>query len=1157
MQKKYFLIFFILAFVFGSFFVCLPSALATLASPATYTITRQKKSITADHEMRVKLPSGINSPAQNITIQYINGLNLAAIQPEDVDFFYGPVTGLEHEAVLAAVAAPGVWRVTQSLGGQLQFGPPTNAGVGTIPAGNYIVIRIGMNASGGIHQALIGNTLLSQIVRLQTGAGDSAVMHVPLLTDDAVTVSATVQAPPPSGGSDPGDITPPVMSSIQAVNITTSTVSVVWNTNELADSKIEHGLDSAYEVTQSNLVQTMNHQMNLSGLLPNTMYHFRVTSRDVVGNQSISGDFTFTTTNLNAIPASLVISDIHVQSITDTSAQVIWHTDMNADSRVEYGITSAYETALSDGASVTDHAFLLSGLTPFTTYHFQVRSQAIGVTSATSSDLTFTTLTDQTAPPNISNFTATAGIGSITLQWTNPVDPDFAGVRIVRKLGGFPSGPFDGVFVYAGNEGMQPSVIDSGLSASTTYFYGAFSYDVVPSYSSGALSSVTPLVPPLGAVENSAALCTNGIDDDGDGLIDCTDTDCASIFLCKNDNQPEPPEPPQPPPQSNPLPQPADTSASVSGFGSVLLLGLPTSTAPTPSGEVIRLFPVFFAAGGTVELVPDSEGQLGAFVGGTMTVSVPVANLGALPDKAFITVGQSAYNLVPNSDKTIYQARFIVAGDRPLPIVISMTFQGGGAAISQYTVIPQFGGRVETDMLGQAAAPLAGARVQLFFDQDGTWVSWNAGAFNQINPQITGESGGFMFVVPPGRYYAEVQKEGYRNTVTAPRLVVRGVFGERIGLIVLPPSLIEGVTSTAPLRENVQRIAQNVIQQLSYRANVIQAIIQQPAVQEAVQTKVSPAVLGVAVANAAVAVPLFNGLAYLQYIFLQPVLLLERRRRKKWGVVYNALTKQPLELVIVRLLRADTRALVQTRITDKLGRYGFSVKAGSYLLEVVKPGFAFPTQFLKDDMIDGEYVDVYHGLPITYTADGVIDTNIPIDPSAAEIPPKNVIRQKRFRQVQQSFALLTVILAMGGVLISPTPQMGFILLAQVATYLFFKRLSVSKKIPNWGAIIDQIAKKPIGQVVVRIFDKKFNKVLETQVTDNNGKYGFFVRRNVYYVTAEKVGYQKYISSDIDLSKTDEAIVDQDVVMQHISTIEPPSSSVNTIPPPSSPPIAMK
>jgi len=108
-----------------------------------------------------------------------------------------------------------------------------------------------------------------------------------------------------------------------------------------------------------------------------------------------------------------------------------------------------------------------------------------------------------------------------------------------------------------------------------------------------------------------------------------------------------------------------------------------------------------------------------------------------------------------------------------------------------------------------------------------------------------------------------------------------------------------------------------------------------------------------------------------------------------------------------------------------------------------------------------------------------------------------------------------------------------LLLAQIGVYILFRRLAVPVKPKSWGISIDGKTKKPISNVVVRIFDKKFNKLLETQVTDRNGKYGFFVRRNVYYITAEKPGDQKFISPEIDLSTKDEAIVDQNIVLMPV------------------------
>jgi hypothetical protein len=68
--------------------------------------------------------------------------------------------------------------------------------------------------------------------------------------------------------------------------------------------------------------------------------------------------------------------------------------------------------------------------------------------------------------------------------------------------------------------------------------------------------------------------------------------------------------------------------------------------------------------------------------------------------------------------------------------------------------------------------------------------------------------------------------------------------------------------------------------------------------------------------------------------------------------------------------------------------------------------------------------------------------------------------------------------------------------------------------------------------VVRIFDLKFNKLLETQVTDSKGRYSFLVGRNEYQMLAEKPGYQNKEVKPVDLVKNEE-VVNLDVGLNKI------------------------
>ena len=90
--------------------------------------------------------------------------------------------------------------------------------------------------------------------------------------------------------------TPPVFSAIAASSITASGARITWTTNEASDSQVEYGLTTGDgRVTPLNTSLVTIHSQPLSGLAPNTRYHYRVKSRDAAGNLAVSGNFTFKT----------------------------------------------------------------------------------------------------------------------------------------------------------------------------------------------------------------------------------------------------------------------------------------------------------------------------------------------------------------------------------------------------------------------------------------------------------------------------------------------------------------------------------------------------------------------------------------------------------------------------------------------------------------------------------------------------------------------------------------------------------------------------------------------------------------------------------------------------------------------------------------------
>ncbi|MBU1164961.1 fibronectin type III domain-containing protein [Patescibacteria group bacterium] len=287
-------------------------------------------------------------------------------------------------------------------------------------------------------------------------------------------------------------------------------------------------------------------------------------------------------------------------------------------------------------------------------------------------------------------------------------------------------------------------------------------------------------------------------------------------------------------------------------------------------------------------------------------------------------------------------------------------------------------------------------------------------------------------------------------------------------------------------------------------------LVNNPDVEQITEVAIAPAIVAVSGATVVSAFNFMNVLAYLQYIFTQPFYLINRRRRKKWGAVYHAVTKKPVDLAIVRLYDRSNNRLIRSRVTDKLGRYNFLVAPGYYYLQVTKPQYNFPSQILKKKKQDFKYLDIYHGDVIDVVdKDVLITANIPLDPAVPVEEPKEILRKRRIKKVQKALAFGSVPLAFVPVLIIPSVTTVSLFGVQIGLFFLFKKLALPAKPKGWGVVRDKSSKTPVKNAIMRIFDKQYNKLLETQVTDAKGRYSFLTSGDEYYIVAEKQGYQKF------------------------------------------------
>src|SRR4029434_1727054 len=88
----------------------------------------------------------------------------------------------------------------------------------------------------------------------------------------------------------------PVISAVSGAGINARGATINWTTNEPSDSQVEYGTTTTYGAFSAlNASLVTGHAQSLAGLSPNTLYHYRIHSKDAAGNKAVSPDFSFTT----------------------------------------------------------------------------------------------------------------------------------------------------------------------------------------------------------------------------------------------------------------------------------------------------------------------------------------------------------------------------------------------------------------------------------------------------------------------------------------------------------------------------------------------------------------------------------------------------------------------------------------------------------------------------------------------------------------------------------------------------------------------------------------------------------------------------------------------------------------------------------------------
>ncbi|MEK7193436.1 MAG: fibronectin type III domain-containing protein [Patescibacteria group bacterium] len=169
------------------------------------------------------------------------------------------------------------WITDETADTQIEYGTSTAYGLATTL--NITLVTSHSQALTG----LMPSTTYHFRVKSKDATGNMGIS-----TDQTLTTTALP------------DTTSPVMSGITLANVSSTSATINWTTDELATSKMYYGLVNPVNLgtasTTLNATLVTGHSLGLSGLTALSTYFFVLESQDASGNTALSSQQSFTTT---------------------------------------------------------------------------------------------------------------------------------------------------------------------------------------------------------------------------------------------------------------------------------------------------------------------------------------------------------------------------------------------------------------------------------------------------------------------------------------------------------------------------------------------------------------------------------------------------------------------------------------------------------------------------------------------------------------------------------------------------------------------------------------------------------------------------------------------------------------------------------------------
>jgi hypothetical protein len=228
-----------------------------------------------------------------------------------------------------------------------------------------------------------------------------------------------------------------------------------------------------------------------------------------------------------------------------------------------------------------------------------------------------------------------------------------------------------------------------------------------------------------------------------------------------------------------------------------------------------------------------------------------------------------------------------------------------------------------------------------------------------------------------------------------------------------------------------------------------------------------------------------------------------RKKGRKFGYVYDSLTKAPLSLAVVRFYNKAGQ-LVETEVTSSYGQFNSKIGEGEYKLSVAKSGYKYPSKMVIGKT-DGPISNIYHGSLEKFNDKDIRELSLPMDSAKLNTKEKAYALGHAITGVWNFIGFLMFAVGLFQSIMHLISDVTVMNIIMVVVYAVLAGLIVMKLFPNRqnnGVIYK--GKDVQAKVEVQLKKKGEDRVLDHRFTDDDGKYHFVTTPGSYTISLPKV-----------------------------------------------------